>query len=127
MPTMSHGQRGGSEKMTATQAIAQLKAKMRRSSHQVRGVFNNFDTDHDQMVSRAQFSRCLDRLGIHCELAEVRIELCHHQRQLLQRLGRRQGVGTCAARAAARYGVERSGADERRRRTRRWRRSGRSR
>ena len=49
--------------MTPTQAIAQLKAKMRRSSHQVRGVFNNFDTDHDQIVSRVQFSRCLDRLG----------------------------------------------------------------
>ena len=77
-------QRGGGEKMTPTQAIAQLKAKMRRSSHQVRGVFNNLDTDHDQIVSRVQFSRCLDRLGIHCEPAEVReiIKLVHQGMEL---------------------------------------------
>ena len=77
-------QRGGGEKMTPTQAIAQLKAKMRRSSQRVRGVFNNVDTDHDQIVSRVQFSRCLNRLGIHCEPAEVReiIKLVHQGMEL---------------------------------------------
>ena len=55
----------------AKDAAEHLKRKMQNGSKLVRDTFNTFDHDNDKILSKAQFGRCLQRLHIQCNQADL--------------------------------------------------------